>query len=82
MGVLGKLTDVRCRTAGPGTYGDGGGLLLQVREGANGPVRSWVYRYSVGRKQYWMGLGSYPTVTLAKAREKAMEARRQRSDGH
>lgn len=81
MGALGKLTDVRCRTAGVGTYGDGCGLLLQVRQGANGLTRSWVYRYSVAGKQHWVGLGSYPIVTLARAREKAMDARRQRSDG-
>jgi integrase len=82
MGLLGKLTDVKCRTAGPGTHGDGGGLLLQVRQGANGLTRSWVYRYTVAGKQHWVGLGSYPIVTLARAREKAMDARRQRSDGH
>ena len=81
MGVVGKLTDARCRTASVGAHGDGGGLWLQVRQGAHGPLRSWIYRYMIAGRQFSMGLGSYPVVTLAKAREKAMDARRQRSDG-
>ena len=81
MGVVGKLSDARCRTAGAGHHGDGGGLWLQVRQGAGGLTRSWLYRYSVGRKQHWIGFGSYPTVTLQRAREKAWEARRLRADG-
>jgi Arm DNA-binding domain len=77
----GKLTNLRCRTASVGTIGDGGGLYLQVRAGANGLTRSWVYRYTANGKQVWLGLGPFPVVTLAAAREKALDARRLRLEG-
>lgn len=58
------------------------GLLLQVRipakEGAQ-PPRSWILRVKVGDQRQPYGLGSYPQVSLASAREQAaklvMEAR-------
>ena len=81
-GQAGKLTDLHCKSAGLGTLSDGGGLLLQCRQGVDGINKSWAYRYSVGAKQHWVGLGSYPVVTLARAREKAMDMRRLRADGH
>ena len=31
-----KLTDIKCRTTGVGTHGDGGGLYLLVQQGAHG----------------------------------------------
>ena len=65
-----KLTDLRCKNAPLGTHSDGGGLYLQVRPNS----KSWVYRYVVGSKQTWMGLGPYPAITLALAREKAAHA--------
>ena len=50
------------------------GLLLQVRkpkkEGAQVP-RSWILRVMVGDERQQIGLGSYPQVTLAEAREQA-----------
>jgi integrase len=78
----GKLTNLRCTTAGVGTHGDGHGLYLQVRPGAAGVTRSWVYRYTKAGKETWLGLGPYPLVTLAAARAKAADARRLRLDGH
>ncbi len=60
----------------PGWYAVGGvaGLLLQVRnptrEGA--PLaRSWILRVRVGETRDPIGLGSYPQVSLAEAREQA-----------
>ncbi len=60
----------------PGWYAVGGvaGLLLQVRkpsrEGA--PLaRSWILRVRVGETRDPIGLGSYPQVSLAQAREQA-----------
>src|SRR6476646_7692092 len=82
MRPLGKLTDIQCRTANPGTYGDGGGLLLQVKSRAGRLSKSWIFRYSVAGHDHWVGLGAYPDVTLARAREKAQDARRLRTDGH
>lgn len=50
------------------------GLLLQVRkpakEGAQIP-RSWILRVKVGDDRQPIGLGSYPQVSLAEAREQA-----------
>jgi len=62
------------RLAHPGLHFVGGihGLALQVTVGAG---RSWVLRAVVGGKRREMGLGPYPDVTLARAREKAREAR-------
>ena len=50
------------------------GLYLQITPGG---ARSWILRATVGRKRRDMGLGSYPTVTLAQARERAREAKDQ-----
>ena len=54
----------------PGRWSVGGidGLGLQVTESG---ARSWVLRLTVAGKQREMGLGSFPSVTLADAREKA-----------
>ena len=50
------------------------GLLLQLRkptkEGAQMP-RSWILRVKVGEQRQPIGLGSYPQVSLAVAREQA-----------
>jgi hypothetical protein len=57
----------------PGFYGDGGGLYLQVR----GPdKRSWIFRYRRLGRAHLMGLGPYPDVGLAEARDAADEARK------
>jgi len=54
------------------------GLALQVT--ASG-ARSWVLRLSVAGKQREMGLGSFPTVTLAEARERARNHRARAEQG-
>jgi integrase len=59
-------------------YADGGGLYLRVTpEGA----RNWVLRYMLDRKPHWMGLGPLALCSLAEARARALEARKQRHDG-
>jgi integrase len=60
----------------PGWYAVGGvaGLLLQVRKPARegAPLaRSWILRVRVGNTRDPIGLGSYPQVSLAEAREQA-----------
>ena len=50
------------------------GLLLQVRKPANDGAqipRSWILRVKVGDQRQPIGLGSYPQVSLADAREQA-----------
>jgi integrase len=57
----------------PGAYPDGEGLYLRVR----GPEqRAWAYRYMLRGKATWAGLGGYPGVGLAEARERADAARK------
>lgn len=58
----------------PGLHAVGGvsGLFLQV---ARSGSRSWILRATVGAKRRDIGLGGYPDVTLAQAREKARDAR-------
>ena len=53
---------------------DGGGLYLQIASKAS---RSWVFLYKApGREsERYMGLGPFPDVTLAKAREAKAGAR-------
>jgi len=64
------------RLKSPGWHAVGGvaGLLLQIREPTkpNSPLaKSWVLRTMVGQSRQIVGLGSYPQVGLADAREKA-----------
>jgi integrase len=58
----------------PGLVFVGGvtGLALQITPSGS---RSWVLRVKVGEKRHDIGLGAYPGVTLAQARQKAAEAR-------
>lgn len=49
------------------------GLVLQVTPSG---AKSWILRVMVGTKRRSIGLGSYPTVGLSEAREKAREKRR------
>ena len=68
----------KVETARAGRYTDGRGLMLVVKESG---ARSWVLRYQVKGRRRDMGLGPYPEVTLAAARQKALEARRLLVDG-
>src|SRR4030088_2055104 len=79
MARTGKLTAIRIsKASGPAVLHDGGGLYLRVS--ASG-AKSWVFRFQIGGKRRDMGLGAYPDLTLADARSKAAEHRKQRNDG-
>jgi hypothetical protein len=68
-----KLTDIDCRTLGAGEHTDGDGLEFVVkRSRKNGGklLRNWVFRIQIDGKRRKFGLGSYPAVGLAKARQK------------
>src|SRR5258706_9679251 len=62
----------------PGYYCDGGGLYLQVSPTQS---ESWIFRYTRQGRSREMGLGSARDVSLAQARAKAAEARRQLTEG-
>jgi integrase len=81
MGGIHRLSPTRVRTAKTGRHADGGNLYLDVKQGANGPTRKWVFRYAVDGREYWMGLGPLHTVGLAEAREAARMARAQLRSG-
>lgn len=68
------------RLVEPGLYAVGGvaGLHLQVTKTG---ARSWVIRATVGAKRRDIGLGGYPDVPLASAREKARETREKIQQG-
>lgn len=68
---LGPLEVSRLKAEGLHAVGGVAGLYLQVR----GPAKSWILRATVGSKRRDMGLGGFPSVTLATAREKARQAR-------
>ncbi len=57
----------------PGRYGDGGTLFLNVAPGGS---KSWIQRLAIDGKRHDIGLGGFPLVTLAEAREAAFENRR------
>jgi integrase len=65
----------------PGLHHDGAGLYLQVTAGRDGVTKSWLYRFVLDGKERRMGLGSFSDVSLAEAREKAGNARKQVKDG-
>ena len=74
-----KLTDAECKAAvKTGLLGDGGGLYLSVKPTG---AKSWAYVWKLGGKRSEMGFGAYPTVTLAKARKLAAQAREDISEG-
>ncbi len=73
-----KLSARKVETAQAGRHGDGRGLFLYVKPTG---ARSWVLRYQVQGRRHDLGLGSYPDVTLAMARQKATDARRLILDG-
>ncbi|MBA0283715.1 Arm DNA-binding domain-containing protein [Stenotrophomonas maltophilia] len=71
-----KLTAPFIGKATPGRHGDGGGLYLLVKLDGR---KTWVFRYRdrTTGKQRDKGLGPYPDVKLAEARELAANCRSQ-----
>ena len=62
----------------PGRHGDGGGLYLNVAKGGS---KSWVQRITIDGRRRDVGLGGFPAVSLAKARERASQNRDAIVDG-
>lgn len=71
--ALNRLADRTVRHLGAGLHADGGGLNLQVT--ASG-ARSWILRTLVHGKRRDMGLGGWPVISLANAREDALRYRK------
>lgn len=69
---MGPLAVSRLNSPGLHTVGGVPGLALQVLESGG---RTWILRTVIGKRRREMGLGGYPGVTLAMARDAAREAR-------
>ena len=79
--TLHKLSDAAARSSAlkAGRHSDGGGLYLNVSKAGS---RSWLFMWvPAGGKRREMGLGQYPTVTLAIARARAAECRQMVATG-
>lgn len=74
---MGKLTAKTVqkiiREGTPGLTNDGDGLYLKVGKSLGA---SWIYRFKIAGRSRDMGLGSYPAVSLAEAREAVAENRK------
>ena len=77
------LSDVKVRTskpkAKPYKLSDGNGLLLYVHPAGG---RYWRMKYRYAGKEKQLALGVYPEITLADARERCAQARRQLALGN
>jgi integrase len=74
-----KLSVVLANTlSSPGYYGDGGGLWLRISKSG---TKSWVFRFTLAGRRREMGLGALHTISLAMAREKALQCRRMLDEG-
>ncbi len=74
-----QLTDTEVKAAKPKAkeynLADGRGLALRVKPTG---TKTWIFNYQhpITKKRNNLGFGSYPDVTLARAREKRSDARR------
>lgn len=71
--TLHKLSDVAVKAVkASGRHSDGGGLYLWISPSGS---KSWLFMWARDGKRREMGLGAYPTVSLAKARVRAADCR-------
>lgn len=75
-----KLRATQLATKTPGIISDGDGLYLRTTKSKSGSLsRSWVFIYHISKRRRELGLGACGAgtapVSLARAREKAGEAR-------
>ena len=76
---MAKLTALQVKSiSAPGRHGDGDGLYLNVAPSGS---KSWVQRIVIAGRRRDIGLGSFPTVSLAQARGMAISNRAAVADG-
>lgn len=78
MTKINGLSQLRARSLGPGKHFDGQGLMLVKTRPETG---KWVVRLVIQGRRREMGLGRWPDVSLAEARQRASDARRSIRDG-
>lgn len=66
------------RAVGPAVLHDGAGLYLRVSPTGS---KSWTYRYQIAGRRRDAGIGGFPDVSLAEARQRAATLRAQVRDG-
>ncbi|PHP64571.1 integrase [Zhengella mangrovi] len=76
--IYNALNPMKAKNLAAGKYADGQGLWLVKRSKGAG---KWILRIVVGGKRREMGLGPWPDVAVAEARERASESRRKLRDG-
>ena len=72
MATTKRLTDREVKAAAPGKHRDGAGHGLYVLVAPSG-ARRWKQRVTIRGRRRELGLGGYPAVSLAAARERARE---------
>lgn len=72
------LNSMKARQLSAGKFSDGQGLWLVKRNKTHG---KWILRLSINGSRREMGLGRFPDVSIAEARQRAAEARRKVRDG-
>ena len=76
---MGKLSAARVRALSvPGRYSDGTTLFLRIAPGGS---KQWIQRIAVNGRRRDIGLGGWPVVSLAEARQKAMDNRKLVANG-
>lgn len=77
-----KLNDIKCKNAKPTEkaykLADGGGMYLEIMPNGS---KYWRLKYRINGKEKRLALGVYPEVSLAHAREKRAEARKDIQNG-
>ncbi len=78
-----KLTATRLATLPPGDHTDPAtsGLQMRVRKTATGASRTWLFRYTWRKEWVRIVIGHHPGMTLAEARERAIELRKAIDEG-
>ncbi|MFV0410761.1 MAG: tyrosine-type recombinase/integrase [Paracoccus sp. (in: a-proteobacteria)] len=78
MTQFNTLSQLRAKNLPAGKYADGQGLWLVKRRKEAG---KWMVRLTISGRRREMGLGPWPDVSIAEARDRAADARRQVRDG-
>lgn len=71
--TIGRLSAIKvAKLKEPGYYADGGNLYFRM---APSGARGWIFRFALGGRTRDMGLGAYPEISLATARDLAEKFR-------
>ena len=72
------LSARKVQSAKAGKHSDGNGLFLLVKSTGG---KSWVLRYQINGRRRDLGLGAFPALSLAEAREKVIDLKKQIKNG-